>query len=86
MATKTSKKTSEKSALKSKTSISSQKTKKVVVKRRTSDLSPTKARAVAIASQANRAKKQALIQKVSLSENHNKTSSSKIPLWVWLFF
>lgn len=86
MATKTSKKTSEKSALKSKTSISSQKTKKVVVKRRTSDLSPTKASAVAIASQANRAKKQALIQKVSLSENHNKTSSSKIPLWVWLFF
>ena len=42
-------------------------TKKVVVKRRKSDLKPTKASAVAIVSQANRAKKQALIEKVSNS-------------------
>lgn len=39
-------------------------TKRVIVKRRKVDLVPTRASAVAIASQANRAKKQALIEKV----------------------
>ena len=89
MATKTSKKTSEKSDLKSKTSTSSQKTKKVVVKRRTADLSPTKASAVAIASQANRAKKQEFIDRIASEKTvvgSDKSTSSKIPLWVWLFF
>jgi len=64
-------------------------TKKVVVKRRKSDLKPTRASAVAIASQANRAKKQALIEKLSNSEAPSKSvksSDTKIPLWVWIFF
>lgn len=65
-------------------------TKKVVVKRRKTDLKPTKASAVAIASQANRAKKQALIDKVSnsniISVKTPETSDGKIPLWVWIFF
>ena len=65
-------------------------TKKVVVKRRKSDLKPTKASAVAIASQASRAKKQALIEKVASSEVPYKksetSSNTKIPLWVWTFF
>ena len=39
--------------------------KKVVVKRRKVELKPTKASAVAIASQANRAKKQALIERMA---------------------
>ena len=88
MVTKTSKKTSEKSDLKSKTSTSSQKTKKVVVKRRTADLAPTKASAVAIAAQANREKKQELkkIASEKMIDKRDHNSSSKIPLWVWLFF
>ena len=66
-------------------------TKKVIVKRRKVDLKPTKASAVAIAAQANRAKKQALIEKVATSENVPPTkmgssSDSKIPLWVRIFF
>ena len=65
--------------------------KKVVVKRRKVDLVPTRASAVAIASQANRAKKQALIEKVASSKTLpiRKTESSsdtKIPVWVWTFF
>lgn len=65
--------------------------KKVVVKRRKLDLAPTRASAVAIASQANRAKKQALIERVAASENISNTekissSDAKIPLWVWVFF
>ena len=65
-------------------------TKKVVVKRRKIDLKPTKASAVAIASQANRAKKQALIEKVSnsdvISNKKSESSDTKIPLWVRIFF
>ncbi len=65
-------------------------TKKVVVKRRKVDLKPSRASAVAIASQANRAKKQALIEKVANSDiNQNKqnvASNAKIPLWAWIFF
>ena len=66
-------------------------TKKVVVKRRKSDLKPTKASAVAIVSQANRAKKQALIEKVSNSvvipnKKAGTSADTKIPLWVWMFF
>lgn len=65
-------------------------TKKIVVKRRKSDLKPTKASAVAIASQANRAKKKALIEKVAKSEivsgQKVETSDNKIPLWVRIFF
>ena len=63
--------------------------KKIVVKRRKTDLKPTKASAVAIASQANRVKKQALIEKLSNSEaptKNVKSSDTKIPLWVWIFF
>lgn len=66
-------------------------TKKVVVKRRKTDLKPTKASAIAIASQANRAKKQALIEKVAASENIlplkvDSSNDTRIPLWVWIFF
>ena len=65
-------------------------TKKVVVKRRKTELKPTKASAVAIASQANRAKKQALIKKLSNSEmvldKKDNSNGGKIPLWVWVFF
>lgn len=66
-------------------------TKKVVVKRRKSDLKPTRASAVAIASQANRAKKQALIEKLTTNneyypKNIGQSSDNKIPLWVWIFF
>lgn len=65
--------------------------KKVVVKRRKTDLKLTKASAVAIVSQANRAKKQALIEKMTLSdvvqEKKNEiVSDTKIPLWVRVFF
>jgi type VI protein secretion system component VasF len=63
----------------------------VVVKRRKVDLKPSRASAVAIASQANRAKKkQALIERVSnsnvMSSNRSESSGTKIPLWVWMFF
>ena len=65
-------------------------TKKVVVKRRKVDLVPSRASAVAIASQASRAKKQALIEKFSSWENidikKKSSSSTRIPLWVWIFF
>jgi hypothetical protein len=65
-------------------------TKKVVVKRRKTDLKPTKASAVAIVSQANRAKKKALIEKFATEQNvsYNKTptDNSKIPLWARVFF
>ena len=64
--------------------------KKVVVKRRKTDLIPTKASAVAIVSQANRAKKKALIEKFASEDNVDVRvswkSSTKIPLWVWIFF
>ena len=62
---------------------------KVVVKRRKVELKPTKASAVAIATQANRAKKQALIDKMASSNPPYKkieSSDTKIPLWVWVFF
>ena len=61
----------------------------MVVKRRKTELVPTKASAVAIASQANR-KKQALIEKVASSDipyrKIETSSDTKIPLWVWIFF
>ena len=64
--------------------------KKVVLKRRKTDLIPTKASAVAIVSQANRAKKKALIEKFASEDNVDVKvswkSSTKIPLWVWIFF
>lgn len=64
--------------------------KKVIVKRRKTELVPTKASAVAIVSQANRAKKKALIEKFASEDNVdikvNWKSSTKIPLWVWIFF
>lgn len=95
--TKTTKKTdsSKKSEIEKKSKIVSKKevnknaSKKVVVKRRKSDLKPTKASAVAIVSQANRAKKQALIEKMAKSEmvqGKKDVSSNRIPLWVWVFF
>ena len=98
MPTKTTKKSSVKinksvSRTKTKTSLSLEKkdsSKKVVVKRRKLDLTPTRASAVAIALQANRAKKQALIEKVANSNIFPSeavpSSDTKIPLWVWLFF
>ena len=94
MPTKTTKKTLAKKESSTSKKASSSKvekkdsTKKVVVKRRKLDLTPTRASAVAIASQANRAKKQALINKVAAGENivRKGDDSSKIPLWVWIFF
>lgn len=62
-------------------------TKKTVVKRRKLDLTPTRASAVAIASQA--AKKQALIDKLASEDRiviNNEKSSTKIPSWVRIFF
>ena len=66
-------------------------TKKGVVKRRKTDLKLTKASAVAIVSQANRAKKQALIERMASSElvknkKVERSSNSQVPLWVWIFF
>ena len=76
--------------IESKSEMKKNTTKKVVVKRRKVDLKPSRASAVAIASQANRAKKQALIEKVANSDiNQNKqnvASDAKIPLWAWIFF
>jgi len=64
---------------------------KVVIKRRKVDLTPSKASAVAITTQANRAKKQALIKKLASTENMPNTknepsNNTKIPLWVRIFF
>lgn len=61
-------------------------TKKGVVKRRKLDLTPTRASAVAIASQA--AKKQALIDRVASNGKvvDKNEDSTKIPTWVWAFF
>ena len=60
----------------------------VVVKKRKAPLKPTKASAAAITSQANRAKKQALIDKFSQEslDDVQKNRSTKIPLWVRIFF
>jgi len=83
-----SSKASEKNAV-SKTENKKDTNKKVVVKRRKVDLVPTKASAVAIASQASRAKKQALIEKMSTNDIPYKkaeSSDNKIPLWVRIFF
>lgn len=80
------KKTVKKSEIKSENKKESM--KKVVVKRRKTDLKPTRASAVAIASQASRAKK-ALIEKVASNNMpYKKTESSntKIPTWVWTLF
>ena len=94
---KTSKETSSKKAVAWKSKVSNttktvkeSTTKKVVVKRRKLDLAPTRASAVAIASQANRAKKKALVEKLSskgqVVTQWKKVSSTMIPLWVWAFF
>lgn len=76
------------SASKSVKTTKKEATKKPVVKRRKLDLTPTRASAVAIASQA--AKKQALIDKLASEKNvpvdNKKSSSSMIPWWVWVFF
>ena len=60
----------------------------VVVKKRKEPLKPTKASAAAIASQANRAKKQALLEKFATEdiESIKDKRSTKIPLWVRIFF
>jgi len=66
--------------------------KKGIVKRRKLDLTPTRASAVAIASQANREKKKALIERLQSWQSEPSTVESKtkddtkIPLWVWTFF
>lgn len=82
-------KSSKESEKRTKTSSKKDTTKKVVVKRRKTDLKPTKASAVAIASQANREKKQALIEKVAnsgINQNKREVSNTKIPLWVRVLF
>ena len=90
--TKTDSKTSKvaEKKVESKTENKKNTTKKVVVKRRKTELTPTKASAVAIVSQANRAKKQALIEKVSnsniISSKKVEKPDTKIPLRVRIFF
>ena len=94
MPTKTTKKVTSKTSMwdkkttSKKVSISkSTSSKKAIVKRRKLDLAPTRASAVAIASQA--AKKQALIDKLASEDKviiKNERSSTKIPSWVWVFF
>ena len=88
--TKTESKTSKVSEkkVKSKTENKKNAAQRVVVKRRKSDLKPTKASAVAIVAQASRAKKQALIEKVASSDvpYKKKWSDTKIPVWVRVFF
>ena len=65
---------------------------KIVVKMRKKELTPTKASATAIISQANRAKKQALIkklteeEKIPVEESEKNSQSSKVPLRVRIFF
>jgi len=90
MPTKTTKKTSNSNMGKHKDVSYNDKdvAKKVVVKRRKLDLAPTRASAVAIASQANREKKKALIDKLAASENIIREDKkwSKIPVRVWTFF
>jgi len=87
---KLSEKKSESKILEKKAIERKESTKKVVVKRRKTDLKPTKASAVAIVSQANRAKKKALIEKVANSDvvsmKKDEKVNAKIPLWVWIFF
>lgn len=90
---KTSKKSEKKSSPKTVVKETSEKkdsTKKTVIKRRKVDLIPTKASAVAIASQASRAKKQALIDKVASKDipykRNDTPSDTKIPLRVRTFF
>lgn len=64
-----------------------QNNKKVVVKKRTAELTPSKASATAIASQALRAKKQWLKENESQwFWNNHKKDSTKIPTWIWIFF
>jgi len=64
--------------------------KKGVIKRRTSDLTLSRASATAIVSQANHARKETIHQRVASSkdvvDNNNNDSSRKIPLRVWIFF
>ena len=81
----------EKIKTESKSEVEKNTTKKVVVKRRKTDLKLSKASAVAIVSQANRAKKQALIKKFATSDDVlptrvEQSNDTKIPLWVWIFF
>jgi hypothetical protein len=98
--TTTTKKNTKESDVKKKTATkktkepveSKESEKKVVIKRRKKDLTPTKASATAIISQANRAKKQALIEKLSeekipqTREIEKNPTPSKVPLWVRLLF
>ena len=64
-----------------------QSAKKAKIKRRTSDLTLSRASATAIASQANHAKKATTKQDYPFNSNiNNSESSKKIPLRVWVFF
>lgn len=60
--------------------------KKVVVKKRTAELMPTKASAVAIVSRAQRAKNSSFSTKTISDEGSKSKKTTKIPLWVWIFF
>ena len=62
--------------------IKNQSQQKGTIKRRTSDLTLSKASATAIASQANHTKKEAIQRNM----RNNRNSSKKIPLRVWVFF
>lgn len=62
--------------------IKNQSQQKGTIKRRTSDLTLSKASATAIASQANHTKKEAIQRNMI----NNRNSSKKIPLRVWVFF
>lgn len=62
--------------------IKNQSQQKGTIKRRTSDLTLSKASATAIASQANHTRKEAIQRNMI----NNRNSSKKIPLRVWVFF
>ena len=62
--------------------IKNQSQQKGTIKRRTSDLTLSKASATAIASQANHTKNEAIQRNMI----NNRNSSKKIPLRVWVFF
>lgn len=68
--------------------IKNQSKRKSIIKRRTSDLTLSKASATAIASQVNHAKKEAINQweKHAKDIMDNRDPSRKIPLRVWIFF
>lgn len=83
---KQNKKTDTKATKKDIQTTKNQSQKKGIIKRRTSDLTLSKASATAIASKANHAKNNAITKNFTSTNIRNLDSSKKIPIWVWIFF